>query len=349
MNESRISAPLLICVFAAAVGLLAFPQYVSRAVSDAFSLCTDTLLPTLFPFMILSGIVIRSGLACRLGRRAHRFMASVFHLPGVCFLPLLLGMIGGYPTGAKTVINLYHSGSCSQDEAEHTLAFCNNCGPGFLISTVGLGLFGDIRYGVLLYAAHITAGLLTGVLLAPRRKPIARCYPGPSQSPVSASMAFVGSVTDALQAFLNLCSFVLCFSAIVSLVQLSGIPAVLSGVFPIFGSNGQWFLLGLLEMTGGIRNLNSGTLSEQLTLCAALAAWGGFSVHCQVLYFLQDTDLSPRLYWRGKALHALLSALLINTTVLPISFPYFTASITLIFAILCLCKKSSGNRKESVL
>ena len=349
MNQNRSSIPLLICVAAAAFGLLTFPQTVSRAVTDSFTLCTTTLLPSLFPFMVLSGVVITSGLAYSIGLRAQRFMVSVFHLPGVCFLPFLLGIIGGYPTGAKNVVNLYHSGVCSRKEAEHTLAFCNNCGPGFLISGIGYGVLGDIRYGLLLYLTHIAASCLTGFLLAPRSRPSETAptlNPPPALPP---SVAFVRSVTDSLYAFANLSAFVLCFSAITSIVQLSGISKVLSGLLPFSSGNGQWFLLGLLEITSGIQHLNTGILPEQLMLCAALTGWGGCSVHCQVLSLLQDTDLSPALYWRGKALHALLSVAIICIMLLPAEFSALGYFIPLSCTVLLLCKKSSGNRDESVL
>ena len=349
MNQNRSSLPLLLCVAAAAFGLLAFPQSVSRAVSDSLTLCTTTLLPTLFPFMVLAGIVIKSGIAHSIGSRTQWFMKPVFHLPGVCFLPLLLGMIGGYPTGAKTVVSLYRSGACSRQDAEHTLAFCNNCGPGFLISGIGFGIFGQIRYGVLLYLSHVAASCLTGFLLAPQHRPTATAPPLDPPPSVPPSVAFVSSVTDSLYAFANLSAFVLCFSAITSLVQLSGIPEVLSGLLPFSGGNGQWFLLGLLEMTGGVRHLEAGSLSEQLMLCAALTGWGGLCVHCQVLFLLYDTDLSPALYWRGKALHALLSAAVIALFLSPAPAADPGILILLIGGVLFLCKKSSGNSRESVL
>ena len=351
MKESHTSLLLLVCVTAATAGLLAFPETISTSVSDALALCANILLPTLFPFMILSGFIVKSGLAHFLGEKAGWFMPVIFHLPGVCFAPLLLGILGGYPTGAKTLVNLYNSGACSKRDAEHTLAFCSNCGPGFLISSIGFGMFGAIRYGIFLYAVHIIAAFLCGIIFAPPEKPVIRTASISRGTNTSVSSAFVGSVCDALPAFLNLCSFVLCFSAIVPLFLVSEIPALLASPLPFSGSNGQWFLLGLLEMTAGIRHLTAGTLGEKLVLTAVLAAWGGLSVHCQVISLLRDTGLSARFYWRGKLLHAALSALLICLSVVPIP----TAdTMTLIFlaapfSFLLFLKKRSGNTHKNVL
>ena len=54
MNERHRNFSLLVCVTLAAAGLLLFPQQISESVSSSLTLCVETLLPTLFPFMILS-------------------------------------------------------------------------------------------------------------------------------------------------------------------------------------------------------------------------------------------------------------------------------------------------------
>lgn len=349
MRETHSSLLLCVSLSAAALGLLLFPQEVSGAVRNGLSLCTDTLLPTLFPFMILSGIFVRFGLAQRIGNKADKLMATLFHLPGVCFSALLFGMIGGYPTGAKTVVSLYRSNACSRDEAEHALAFCNNCGPGFLISGIGFGMFRDIRYGILLFAAHLISAVLTGMMLAPSAE-IVPTKKIPNQTrDISTASCFVTSVTDGMTAFLNLCAFVLCFSAVLVLIECSGVPAILASFLPCSEENDTWFLLGFLEMTSGIFHLTAGTVSERFVLISTLAAWGGLSVHCQVISLLQGTDLSPIPYLKGKAFHSLFAFLLTYAVVAGVPvLPCAVVCIIFVSVIVCL-KKRSGNTSKSVL
>ena len=347
MKENRRTFCLTVCVTLASAGLLLFPEHVSAAVSSGLTMCFQVLLPTLFPFMVLSGFMINSGAAEIPGRCMQRLMAPVFHLPGVCFTPLLLGVIGGYPTGAKSVANLYRSGSCSRQEAEHALAFCNNCGPGFLLGTIGCGMFGELRYGLLLFSIHVLAGFLTGIILAPPTAPVFRSLPESHPTTVCGFDAFVSSITDAMQTFLNLSAFVLCFSAITALIRLSGIPSALAGCLPISAENGSQFLVGLLELSGGVLQLSDGSISERLVLTAILVSWGGFSVHCQVMSILQHTDLSPRLYWRGKAIQAVLSGLFTGCI---ISGSWVLISVSVVIGLIALhLKKSSGNYRESIL
>jgi len=301
---------LFFCISAAVTGMMLYPQEISGAVTDCFALCTDQLLPTLFPFMILSGFIIRSGAAEQIGERISPLSQYLFHLPGVSMSAFLMGAAGGYPTGAKAAAELYRTGAYSREEAEHTLAFCSNCGPGFLLGSIGYGLFGSVRYGLLLYITHIVSALLTGVLLSPSNSVKYRGTHRPQGNTPLIYTAFVNSVTDAIGAFINLSAFLLCFSAILRLITLSGVPTLLTSLMPPNCQNGEWFLLGLIEMTSGIFHMNAGSLWERLILTSALVSWSGLSVHCQILSQIQDTDLSLTHYWKGKFLQSLLSPLL---------------------------------------
>ena len=346
MKRNLCSMLLCSSLLAAATGLILFPQDVSGAVSYGMRLCADTLLPNLFPFMVLSGVFVRSGLAERLGEKADSLMRNLFQLPGVCFSAWLFGMIGGYPTGAKTVVSLYRSGSCSKDEAEHTLAFCNNCGPGFLISGIGFGMFQNTMCGIVLYAIHIVAAFLTGVTLAPSSRITHHKTGSNPGRAASFPVCFVTSVSDAMSAFLNLCAFVLCFSAILVLVERSGVAALLASVLPFAKENATGFLLGCIEMTCGIFHLTKGNFTECFIIITALAAWGGLSVHCQTISLLQGTDLSPVLYLKGKVIHALIAILLAMCVSFGIPLSYSAVVGTILAGLLRRSKKAVEMRAK---
>lgn len=77
---------------------------------------------------------------------------------------MLMGIISGYPIGAKIVTNFRESGMCSKEECERLLAFTNNSGPLFIIGTVGISLFGNSLIGVLLFITHLLAFLTVGFI-----------------------------------------------------------------------------------------------------------------------------------------------------------------------------------------
>ena len=335
----------------ACAGLLLFPQEISAAVRSALDTCANTLLPSLFPFFILSGFLIRSGISDRLGQKLEFLMRHIFHLSGDCVCAVIAGAVGGYPTGARTAIELYKTGRCSRTEAEHLLGFCSNCGPSFLFGVVGFAVFQETKYACLLTAVHLASAVLTGIILrlpAPELKTGHRVGAARLPSPAA---AFVDSVSSALSSFLNLSAFVLCFSAIIALLDVCGCLDFLSSclLLPVSPENRQALLLSALEMTAGVLSLAQGDTEARLVICAAALAWSGLSIHCQVLSLMRDTDLSPRLYFQGKVLHMLLSAAM-TAAWLRGSFSLTFACLPAVFLMMKrISKIKGGNRHANVL
>lgn len=317
----------------AALALVAWPQEAMSAMRDGLSLCGNVILPSLFPFLVLSTLVVELGMSRYLGRLLEPVMVPLFRVSGPCATALALGFIGGYPVGARTAIQLYRDGQCSRTEAERLLAFCNNCGPAFILGVVGTGVFGSSMVGLFLYCGHLAASLLVGLLFRfykPNEVVDRRCTASAQFHTARFSAAFTRAVTDALQSTLNICAFVLFFAVVVRVLTCSGLLALLARLlaallscFRCSQTLAQRILVGALEMSAGVSSLTDGSLSGRLSTAAFLLGWAGLSVHCQVMAFLGDSGLSLRTYLTGKFLHGLLSALIVNffARILPIQAP----------------------------
>ena len=161
----------MLAASAAAALLLLRPQEAASAVRAGLALCAGTVVPSLFPFFAAISLLLQLGAAEALGRLCAPIMRPLFRMRGVCALPLLAGLLGGYPSGAKTAASLYAQGRITRQEAELLLGFCDNCGPAFLLGCVGAGVLGDPAAGLWLYAVHILSALLAGLLLC-RLRPV---------------------------------------------------------------------------------------------------------------------------------------------------------------------------------
>ena len=267
---------------------------VRAAAVRALSLCAGTVIPSLFPFLALSSLLIALGFGQWLSPYLSGLMTPLFRLPGQASGPLLLGLVGGYPIGAQSAAELYRQGLLTKDEAERLLAFCNNSNPIFLISVLGSGIFGSVRTGVWLWLIHLISAVLTGLLFrgsgTVSRRSAARPIPC---RVVSLSSAVVSSVRSAADGMLSVCAFVTLFYVLVS--PLAG----LSGLLPTA-------LVGLVELFS-LTPLLTPDVSG-FVLAAACAGWGGLSVLCQTAAVLDGTGLRLAPCVRGKALQALLSA-----------------------------------------
>lgn len=114
--------------------LLRFPVPALQYASTGLHLWFQKMIPTLLPFMILSGILIRMNLTEGVVRLAHPLLRFLFRTSPNGSYTLIMGFLCGFPMGARIVGELYGAGKLSKWEAERLLAFCNNIGPIYFIS-----------------------------------------------------------------------------------------------------------------------------------------------------------------------------------------------------------------------
>lgn len=232
------------------------------------------------------------GSAAALGRLLAPLTRRVLGISGPGGTAMLLGLLGGYPVGAQTAGELVRTGAVSRQEGQRLLLFCNNCGPAFALGVAGVGCFGSLRAGALLWLIHVSAAVLTALLTRSTSSPEGRTSPS---APMSLVSAFPGAVRGAGEGMLHVCGFVVFFLVLTRLLTaLTGLEHPLP--------------LGLLELTGGILRL-SGTRGD-FVLAAALMGWGGVCVHCQTAAVLEGSGLHMRGYLSAKAAQAVLSAAL---------------------------------------
>lgn len=312
-KKQRLQDAFILCGFLlCGAGLLCYSKAVSAAMTQALALCVQVLLPSLFPFFVLSSMVISTGVIQRLSTRLEKPFQWLFGLPGSFGAALLLGAAGGYPVGAKTIATLYQQGQCSKRDAEKALRFCNNAGPAFLISAVGASLLQDPHAGLNLYAVHVLSALIIGFIYRKNTDHVK--YNGITADHMrnTATISlFLRAVTDAFSSFLNVSAFVLIFSVISTMLQQ--LPLI-DSLHCLPGGGILWYglLAGFLELTSGVACLTQGVLppSSLLPALSFLCGWGGCSVQFQTISLLHDAGLSCRQYLKSKLLQGILAALI---------------------------------------
>lgn len=277
-------------------GLVRYPAESAAAVQDALALCFETVIPALFPFFVLSSLAVQSPLPRLLSRALAGAMQPLFGVGGAGAGALILGLLGGYPVGARTAAALCARGEISREEGEQLLAFCNNSGPGFFLGVCGTAVFGSVRAGAYLYLIHVLSALITGLLL---RRPCARAKrraEPPRAEAFRLGEALSAAVQSSFSAVWSVCGFVVFFMVLLRLAAL--VPAI-AALTPMAHAA----LFGFVEMTNGVAALPP--TREGFVLCAAIMNWGGLSVHAQTRTMLAGSGLSARRCFVGKAVQTL--------------------------------------------
>lgn len=286
--------PLCLVLSGLLVCFLVHPEAARAAALEALSLCAHSVIPALFPFLAVSSALTAAGFGEWVSPLLARWMTPLFRLPGTAGSAVLLGLVGGYPIGARTAAELYRSRRLTRSEAERLLTFCNNSNPAFLISVLGSGVFGSVRIGVWLWLIHVASALGTGLLLCSRpQSPSRSVPPAPQAEPLLPAM--VRAVRDAAAGMVPLCGFVVLFYVLAT---------------PFTALGGRWgaVLTGFLELFSLTPLLSRDRFG--FILSAVCSGWGGCSVLFQTAAVLEGSGLPLRPCLAGKAVQGLLSGAL---------------------------------------
>lgn len=116
--------------------LLTNPLSSTSLVNTGLTTWYKYMIPSLFPFMVLSGILLRSGLSYQISAIFNPLLGKLFRLSPDCIYVIIMGFLCGFPMGASIIADSLSLGRISRREADLLLTFCNNIGPIYFISFV---------------------------------------------------------------------------------------------------------------------------------------------------------------------------------------------------------------------
>lgn len=136
--------------------LIIFSKENLSATKNGLLLWANSVVPALLPFLIATELLSHTTVVNFIGKLLNKYMKPIFNVPGIGAYAFIMGIISGYPVGAKIVTEFRKNGNCSRAEAERLLAFTNNSGPLFIIGTVGVSMFGNTLIRIIIvYNSYI--------------------------------------------------------------------------------------------------------------------------------------------------------------------------------------------------
>lgn len=334
MNQKLFNASL------SALGMMILILDAKTALSGAvqgIELCIRTLVPSLFPFFIVSILLTDSLLG--LNWKWLHSVGKLLKIPQGSEPLLLVGFLGGYPAGAQSVTQAWESGAISTSCARRMLGFCNNAGPSFLFGFVAFQ-FDNWYTAWILWGIHVLSAFITGMLL-----------PGKSEEPTILNLKKSITLNDALYRSLRImgavCGWVILFRVVLAFAD-------------------RWFLWACSkELQTAIHlatELASGCIalpeiedySTRMLLCSCALSLGGF---CVLLQTISVTGkLGSGAYLRGKLTQTLISATLccgylsICKNIRAANYVAIGGTVLLIGAVfLQMLKNKSRNSQKAVV
>ncbi|MFI3211861.1 MAG: hypothetical protein R3Y24_00825 [Eubacteriales bacterium] len=290
--------------------------------SNGLYLWFQNMIPTLFPFMILSAVLLRTNLSYKVAALLKPILFPVYRLSNDCIYCMVIGFLCGFPMGAKIIAESYHLHKISKKEAQLLLAFCNNIGPTFILGFI-IPLF-QIKEISLVFFTMYGIPLLYGFLL--RYTKFRDLKDDHSLEIIDTSEtildAFDYAIHSSIQAITTLGGYMIFFNLLMIFPYLSQVISLAckGEIADVVGGNlfspfvrekipETLYAISccLTEITGGANIL--ATLDLDYKIILILLHFGGLSCIAQTYTMINSTNLSIREYASHKIIQSVIVAL----------------------------------------
>lgn len=339
---------LLAFVAIIAVALLVNAPSTMTATREAIQNCATSLVPSLMSFMIVASFVSESSCGDTIGRFIP--LRLLFNLPQNCAKVVLISMFGGYPCGAKMISNMLRKNEIDTATAQRMLNFCINASPAYVISSIGIGLFGNAKIGVIIWISHISTALLIGIVFRGKpttEKTTCTTYPSIAQT-------FVKSVLDSTNTMIAISGFVIAFSVTLTLLKQIGITTFVTNILNLLtkdGSTSKALFDTFFDVVVGSKTCLDCSPVTAVVLCAGAVSFGGMSILSQIAYLLSGQKINFVRIILFRLVHAVLTAttvyIIIGITDTEVTTANLIASnvadtptgyvTTVLFVLSCMC------------
>lgn len=288
--------------------LLNYPEESLLAARDGMKLWLNTMIPTLLPFLILTGILLRTDGIEKILNPLAPFWKKCFGLSPCGAYAFLLGMLCGYPMGAKLATDLYKAQKINSREASYLLTFSNNPSPVFLSTYLAQiclhGQHGINEIFKILLLSNLLCMLFFRFIIYKNNTATTTLSPSKKETSAVSSHGTVidVSIMNGFETITRLGGYILLFSIL---------NAAINHFWP-FGTEEKYIFLGITELTTGLHQIANACIPHTRSYLYAMVmtAFGGLCVLAQTESVLEK-KISLMPFFLAKCLNAALTAILV--------------------------------------
>ncbi|MBS4207737.1 sporulation integral membrane protein YlbJ [Bacillus sp. FJAT-50079] len=339
MNLSKFKTVVLaLAVSIMAISMIVLPEQSLEASARGLHMWWKSVFPALFPFFVISELLIGFGVVKFMGVFLEPLMRPLFKVPGVGGFAWAMGMASGFPAGAKLTTRLRMEEQITKKEAERLVSFTNSSSPLFIFGAVAVGFFGNPRLGMLLAATHYLGNFFVGIIMrfygkgettVTKRNNSTRPLPYQALTALHrtrlANKKPLGkllgdAVISSIHTLLMIGGFIILFSVINKLLFHLQVTLVLSKLisyvlqlFQLSEGLSIPLIAGLFEITLGSKlasDVLEVSLMHKVIITSFILGFSGFSVQAQVASILAETDISFKPFFIARIFHGFIAGLL---------------------------------------
>ena len=283
---------------------LLYPENVFFSATKGLLLWYQTILPTLFPFIIITSMLARSNAISIISKWFSYPFCKIFHISPISLCAVISGFFCGYPMGAKMTADLVERKMISKEEGAYIISFCNNASPMFLIQYLLHKSFSIYTYEWVYVSAFFISPILCSFLFR-------KFHDYSLYEPINAADREHDCVWNILDyAIGNGCEVI---TKIGGYMMLFSVIIELCLLLPLKGNWWYFIVIPCLEMTNGIEQLLVSPFSkmQQLILASFIVSFGGVCASFQTFSVMKKCKISKKLYIIEKLITAAVTSFIL--------------------------------------
>lgn len=253
------------------------------AAADALSIWSKSLFPVLFPTLILSDILLASGLIDKIPKFFYDIYSKIFKTSPYGLFVFIVSVFGATPTNAKILKDLYDSKSIDKNSLTKILSQTIFFNP-ILILT-----FSNLKVLIIMWVSNVlTSFILRDALV--------------SENPLKASYNFEFNLNKSIEKNMK---------TILNILGTLTVFLSLSNIVPIKNPILKTFISGILEITSGFTRIKLYTVSPiNDILMLTFTSLASFSIIMQIKSILKETKFDSKYFYTSRILTLFISLLI---------------------------------------
>lgn len=271
-------------------------------ISYSLNIWVNTLIPSMFPFFIISDILINYQITSYIPKPLKKIFSKIFNTSEEIISIFFLSLLSGFPSSARNIRTIYDKKLITTKEATLALAFTHFANPLFVLSTVAVLFLGNEKYGYLILISHYLGNIIIGILLRNHNTTFNTNYNLSINKSQSFSTILIKAIKSSIDTLLLILGTLTCFLIVSSLIiNKINVSSYLASL-----------IKGILEMTMGLKSISILTIPDiyKVVISTMFISFGGLAVHMQVISWLVDTDISYDIFFIFRIIHSIISGIL---------------------------------------
>lgn len=304
MREKIENVSIVVVLSVFFVLLFVFSKDITSSIIFSISIWKDNLLPSLFPFFVMSDLLLAYGFVDIISFFLGAIMTKWFYLPKDAAFAFFVSLFSGFPSGSKYVNDLLNAKKISIEDANYLIMFTHFANPFFIVTTIGLFLLSNVKAGYIILISHILSNIIVAFIF--RKKKVIlnndnnykkAFYLSSPDKPFITILT--NSIFKSFKTLVNMLGIIMIFLMITTIIKK---------IIPVRGiTNG--LLSGFLEMTQGVKYISSLDISLPIkaSILSAIVSFSGLSVHFQVKSIIDGTDIKYSNFLKARVVQSFIS------------------------------------------